>query len=357
MNITNALKPVQVTPYALLATVIKYPGFSRFWTDQVLSRMRKGGAEVGPISNVRTQVIGEEGGRPDLVAFDEDGSKHIVIEAKFWAGLTKNQPLTYFRHLPQKKPSVLLFIVPHDRRQSLWDELKQRIVKSEFDIPFKIEKNHEGLLSAHVGEVRWLILVSWKKLLDCMATTASADGDLQTEADIVQLRGLAVHADATAFMPLSSEDLGPDIPRRLIGLKNLVDRVTERLVESELASTEGLHASSNIKWYVRYMKFIGVSGKYPVAASLGIDHKKWATYRDTPLWLTFYEWKKGGNTKPIREIWKNLAPFRQYNPPEVLDIKGNPVMPIELPLGKEEGDVLDSIFERIEEIARQIRST
>ncbi len=175
--------------------------------DALSDVLRSGGAEVGKIAEVRTQVIGEDGARPDLGAFDEDGSEHVLIEAKFWAGLTENQPLTYLQRLPERRISALLFVAPHARRESLWAELSRRVKESDHGISFKIEKNHDGFLSASVGGARWVILVSWTNLLDRMATEVSAAGDLQTAADIVQLRSLADQEDAAAFMPLKAEEL------------------------------------------------------------------------------------------------------------------------------------------------------
>ena len=37
--------------------------------------LNAGGAQVGQIAQVRTQVTGKDGERPDLVAFDQDGEK------------------------------------------------------------------------------------------------------------------------------------------------------------------------------------------------------------------------------------------------------------------------------------------
>ena len=173
--------------------------------------LRTGGADVGTIAEVQTQVSGQDGARPDLAASDENGSKCVLVEAKFWAGLTENQPLTYLQRLPERKTSALLFVAPHARLESLWAELGRRIAKSDLGYSFKIEKHHEALLNARVGEKCWLILTSWTSLLDRMATEVSAAGDSQTASDIAQLLGLAAQEDTTAaFMPLRAEELGPD---------------------------------------------------------------------------------------------------------------------------------------------------
>lgn len=308
--------------------------------------LRLSGADVGKIAEVETQVVIEDDARPDLAAYNEDGSSCALIEAKFWAGLTKNQPLTYLKHLLREpRTSALLFVAPHARKESVWAELKQRIAKSDIGISFKVERNHEALVSDTAGGESWIILASWTSLLGSMATKVSDAGDLQIKADIEQLRGLAAHEDTTAFMPLRAEELGPDIPRRLIGLKTLVRHATERLVASGIANQKGLTRSITTDRYVNYIRLAGAG------AAFGIEYDRWAKLRDTPLWLTFYEWK---NFKPLKEIWQNLDSFRRCDPPELFKVSGETVMPIELPLGVEYDAVLDAIVKRIESIAYKI---
>ena len=59
---------------------------------RVLEEMlRARGADVGSIEEVRTQATGKEGARPDLAGVDRTGLERVLIEAKFWAGLTGNQ--------------------------------------------------------------------------------------------------------------------------------------------------------------------------------------------------------------------------------------------------------------------------
>ena len=87
------------------------------------STLREGGAAVGTIARVRTQATGEEGERPDLVGFDDDGGERVLVEAKFWAGLTRNQPNEYVRRLALDRPAALLFVAPAARLETLWPEL------------------------------------------------------------------------------------------------------------------------------------------------------------------------------------------------------------------------------------------
>ena len=73
----------------------------------------------------RTQVIGEKKEIPDLVGVDFENHEILIIESKFWAGLTSNQPVTYLKRLPQRS-AMLLFIAPDRRLPTLWPELRRR---------------------------------------------------------------------------------------------------------------------------------------------------------------------------------------------------------------------------------------
>ena len=89
--------------------------------------LQAGGAGIEQVSQVRTQVAGDEGTRPDLVGSDRDGEDRVLIEAKFWAGLTSKQPCGYLEQLRSApQPSALLFVAPALRMYSLWPELCRR---------------------------------------------------------------------------------------------------------------------------------------------------------------------------------------------------------------------------------------
>lgn len=185
--------------------------------------MLLGGANVGSIDRVQTQVTSEEGGRPDLVAFGDKGAIQVLIEAKFWAGLTPNQPNRYLEQLPSGRPAALLFIAPAKRLRMLWPKLNQR-AKVEFELAAESVSNNVNSVIAG-DEKHRLLLTSWATLLEQMRTKARSAGDIAAEADIQQLRGLADRMDADAFLPWRPVDLGPEFARRVMGLITLIDDV------------------------------------------------------------------------------------------------------------------------------------
>ena len=52
------------------------------------------GVATDPLTRFQTEVSGDDGERVDLVCSDAAGTERILIEAKFWASLTDNQPNT-----------------------------------------------------------------------------------------------------------------------------------------------------------------------------------------------------------------------------------------------------------------------
>ncbi|MFW5795253.1 MAG: hypothetical protein ACOCV1_07185, partial [Bacillota bacterium] len=60
----------------------------------------------------KTQQSGINLTRPDMVGINKKHEELIVIESKFWAGLTENQPIAYLKRLEKSNYSgkkVLLF--------------------------------------------------------------------------------------------------------------------------------------------------------------------------------------------------------------------------------------------------------
>ena len=193
------------------------------------------GTDVGPIARVRTEATGREGERPDLVCFDRGGGERLLIEAKFWAGLTDHQPVTYLRRLPDHQQSALLVVAPFLRFETLWPELTRRVFQAE-DIELVLGDLEREVRWAVAGDERRLMLTSWRRLLDSLASATEAAGDMQTANDVRQLQGLADQQDSEAFLPLRAEQLGLELPRLILHLVQLVDDVCSRIFQTDWAA-------------------------------------------------------------------------------------------------------------------------
>ena len=65
-----------------------------------------GGVVIPESLSFRTQAAGEDHAIPDLVGENEQGQQVLIMEAKFWAGLTDAQPVDYLRPYSAKISSV-----------------------------------------------------------------------------------------------------------------------------------------------------------------------------------------------------------------------------------------------------------
>ena len=301
-----------------------------------------GGAGIGQVAEVRTQDVGEDGARPDLVGADRDGKERVLIEAKFWAGLTENQPGGYLTRLASaRQPSALLFVAPAQRMVALWAELC-RLSETAPDNASELPMDEFRSARTSIGP--YLMLTSWRSLLGRMAAKVSAAADSHAEIDIRQLRGLAEQQDAEAFLPLRREELGPQLPRRVIDLSGLVGDVIGRVAETEWVSIKGAKKTATATTYGIWMTFPRAKpdpGK--TQQFFGVDYRLWAGHGNTPLWLGLHP-----SAIPRRQV----QTLRQGNPLALLETSDWVNIPIELPVEKERGAVLDAVVARILEIAQ-----
>jgi hypothetical protein len=101
-----------------------------------------------------TQQVGLEASIPDMKCFDDAGNIRVIVENKFWAGLTDNQPVTYIRELPAGIGALVLIVVPEARLQIVWDEIVGRCMAN--NIPVQSVKHLPTMKMADVGECHHL---------------------------------------------------------------------------------------------------------------------------------------------------------------------------------------------------------
>lgn len=284
--------------------------------DALASILLSAGVATGSLTQFQTEVGGDDGERVDLVCSDDAGAERILIEAKFWAGLTDNQPNTYLARLPQDVDSALLFVAPAQRLETLWPELCRR---AQHQQQHELAPNDESgdLRSAAInGSRRKMLLTSWRALLERMEVSAGAAGDTATATDIRQLLGLTQRMDANAFLPIHPAELGQEFPRRMRGLRNLVDDAANRAFALGWANARGLAVTSQSYGYGRYIWLNGI------AVWFGINVDRWAADGQTPLWLRPTQ---GGGWRPVM-----------------------------LPTGVEYADVLDAVVSQLYALGQEL---
>jgi hypothetical protein len=322
-----------------LAFTLHHSKAARDALRELLAQLR-----LGPPDELHwiTQVGADDGSRPDLVGYVGDGQP-IIIEAKFWAGLTENQPVTY---LARPDTRALVFVAPAARALHLWGELRRRCES----VGRNFVETGTSIADARVAEVgdeRRLALLSWSTMLAALLVRVEAANDRRAADDLVQLRGLCSRMDSDAFLPISSEELTTHVYRRVAEFGDVVDDVVEKLVEDGLASTKGLRSTAGKGWYGRYLMLQGVG------VMLMCDVRKWNKFAATPLWLSVYgaNWQDG-NPQPVR---KALVSLEVRHPPQMFMAKdGFPTIPLFVHAGAERDDVIRHAVEQVVDVGRLI---
>jgi hypothetical protein len=243
------------------------------------------GVDLSPHLTYRSQVTDAETGRPDVVGTDPADADQLVIEAKFWAGLTDKQPGAYLERLRAGEPGVVLVVAPAARLQSLWRELlvnlaeyRSEPVASADHEPGRYEK---PLQSGHI-----LALRSWREVLNELDGRLRATGLGDWLADLEQLRGLTERMDQTGFLPLQPEDLDMRTARQLRSLFPLVRRLVDEFGSGDLLVKDRKKHLYDPRpffgWWLRSKSNVS----YYFWVGLYLD--AWVTHGCSPLWAAVY---------------------------------------------------------------------
>ena len=194
---------------------------------------------VTPVSAMRlsaqpfeTEVFAPDGTRPDVLQRGDGGSERFFIEAKFYAPLTRNQPVRYLARLPDSGVSVLMFLAPAERVEELWPELLRRLAESNMS-----HSDRGSRCVAIDGTGKHLLVTDWTTLLDNMEERLKDTPN--GLAELRQLRGLVRFAESGEGKSALAGD-------------ELVNRVTEIGKASGWLHTRGLKATPRSYGYGRY---------------------------------------------------------------------------------------------------------
>lgn len=291
----------------------------------------------------RTQVYDEDKSVPDLVGFDIDNDQVFIIESKFWAGLTENQPVTYFKRFNPIKNSILLFLTPKKRIDSIWSELVTRCSNEGFNLENIHRKSH--LIYGDLNTNHKICVTSWHSLLNILETELDAAGDYLTKSDLIQLRGLCDQMDEEAFLPIDSKEISPMIAKRNIQFTELVDNALEKGISEKIFQKNGLKGATGKNSYGRYFAMEDYFFNFK------FDNTLWSEVRNTPFWLEV--WGKGfsRDVKERGKVKKALSILESDEYGTALDKRyGTVIVPIELDYGEEKEVVVKSMVDQIYQI-------
>ena len=223
--------------------------------------------------NYSCQSVGKNQERPDISGVDVNGKEQVLCEAKFYAGLTENQPNGYIDRLKKEDALGLVFICPAARKTTLWSKLldlcKERsiVAVEEFCVA--------------VDNVR-MSIITWSEIVDSLQRVASSEVP-DAVPDIFQLDGFCKMMDRESFIPFSDEDFGPISAIKEERHYQVLDEVFNLLISDKTlkASSKGLKATAYRNGYVRYIRVLGH------ALSINYDRRLWraAGSEETPFWV------------------------------------------------------------------------
>ena len=215
-----------------------------------------------------TELSTVSNGRPDVSGLDTNGDKCIIIEGKFWANLTHNQPVNYLKELA--KDGKILFLVPDKRIASLKIEINKRLN----------------------GENDNVAICSWNEFLGLVEKENSKNHNHHLSSDLTQLRELCQKMDKEGMPPLSASDLDPMNGRVAAQFADVIDECNFIVRDWEHSDFSGLKTTSKKYGHGFYFR------AYNFRCFLFFDSYKWFSYDNhTPIWLSISDqkWKKSEN--------------------------------------------------------------
>jgi hypothetical protein len=216
-----------------------------------------------------TELSTDNNGRPDVTGLDHNGNKSVIIEGKFWANLTDNQPANYIEELSED--GKLLFLAPEKRISSL-----------EIDISNRLN-----------DDTAKIVISSWTNFLNLIQTENNRNHSRQLESDLIQIKELCQKMDSEGMPPLSSSDLDPMNGRITVQFADIIDEINPIIRNWEESDFKNLKTTSTKYGHGFYFRC------FNFACFLCTDSYRWFTRANhTPIWL----YVKDENWKATQKI-------------------------------------------------------
>lgn len=239
--------------------------------------LRTAGVELPDSLEFTTQVHWHDlGVRPDLSGVS-GGETFVVLEAKFYAPLTKGQPVGYLPCLPTKGKGILIFVAPGSRIDEVWGELEGRCFSSRIPLGDRVQ-HQDGLSSASLQSAHRLAITSWESLLKVLEQSVTPGND--AHADLLQLCALCdrvLRGELPSVVHVADGG-GPEAHRQL---KEMVDAIASGLIAEGIADTKGYRATPGPGYYKRYMTLAG-----RVNWCVEFNQEYWARFGESQIWLS-----------------------------------------------------------------------
>jgi len=238
---------------------------------------------INDIPNFYETEYSTEYGRLDIAGKDINGKLSLIIEGKFWASLTDNQPVNYLKNLDDN--GVLLFLAPERRIESLKLEIQSRTGKVDSKIHY----------------------ISWNHLLNLIEQENKKEFNYSLESDLVQLRELCAKMDEEGMPPLSDSDLSPMNGRINYQFANLINDCNKLLRQQDEFDFNRMKSQPTQDGYGFYFK------AYGFGCNLCFSSEDWFMKPShTPFWLYIVD-EEFNEDKRIYHYLKDYDEDNSYN--------------------------------------------
>lgn len=313
-----------IATYSIEHIVSSSPELNKAFTGMLETALHE---QLGESIRYNCQATGKQMERPDISGINPDGKEVVLCEAKFYAGLTDNQPNTYLDRLKEENGIGLVFICPAKRKEGLWRSLINLCGER------KLEQLAEYCVS--VDEVR-MSIITWDEIFETLRRTA-ASTDPASMSDIYQFESFCKLMDDSAFIPFKGEDFGPENARKEERHYQVMDSVVTHLLADKTlgASTNRLKATAYRNGYVRYIIVLNH------ALAVAYDRQNWSdpATEETPFWLTI-------NERDFKQPIEYQQIFKKY-PASYRRVTSSG--PVALPLFAQTGYTLDEVAKDIKD--------
>ena len=154
--------------------------------NRLLVEWRGGQAGI-PVSRWASQVVAADTSRTDLEGFSDTGATVAILENKFWAGLTDNQPAGYLQRLKESS-GVLAFVVPDSRVRIMAHELSLRL-EALHRTPCDEHSIGDTVLLRNTNQPT-VVVTGWSAVLGALGSAMESAAEYANHADLKQLQGL-----------------------------------------------------------------------------------------------------------------------------------------------------------------------
>jgi hypothetical protein len=300
------------------------------------------------------QISGKEKERPDISG--KIGNQEvIIIEAKFYAALTDNQPNKYLERLENN--GVLMFICPDKRLDSIFYEISDRLSQATNYSVVPDNKNRSFTISNN-ETTKKLIIKSWNDILEPIKNAVS--GNYALSSDINQLIGLKEKIDTNIFIPYDAADFSPEMGKKICSYSELVDRVLDKM--GDIVDNKSLQGKSgslmSTGQQFGYTRYFRMNEKFICALHVLFD--TWQADAGTFFWFAsgsskIIEDGGGGIANDwIERIALEFVPQRRCYPHPDTKFRLRSFLPIFAPIDKYEDEVIDNMAEQLRKIAKHL---